>query len=154
MSESYPAQFLSSHALLQEQISRQLKTDAIPTEDGQLYQKQKKKKKKKKKGGGEVFLASLISLISFVKIARCDTKKYLALDMVVQEKGNEGKAGEATPTRIRKAEIAAAWRESASVFCPSLSLAHFLPPLWCSRTLEASDNDRQHRSRPKKTEKA
>ena len=38
VSESYPAQFLSSHALLQEQISRWLKVDAIPTEDGQLQQ--------------------------------------------------------------------------------------------------------------------
>ena len=43
VSESYPAQFLSSHALLQEQISRWLKTDAIPTEDGQLQQIKKKK---------------------------------------------------------------------------------------------------------------
>ena len=33
-------------------ISRQLKTDAIPTEDGQLYHIKKKKKKKKKKRRG------------------------------------------------------------------------------------------------------
>ena len=49
VSESYPAQFLSSHALLQEQISRRLKTDTIPTEDGQLHQMQKKKRKKRGK---------------------------------------------------------------------------------------------------------
>ena len=50
VSESYPAQFLSSHALLQEHISRWLKADAIPTEDGQLQQI----KKKKESGGMSV----------------------------------------------------------------------------------------------------